>query len=171
MGAARILALALASTEPELIDLAERFHRASGWSESADAIDFWLERHPDNFTSVQHFRYDVARDVLEFKREDIIELHVSAPSHCQKDIDRYFDNGYDDFDGCTDEAAVEERAWLLGRQFGCVVAESFSVGNEFELGMSEAILDRIEAIKREIVEIYPQLFVERSLEWVRALRK
>lgn len=159
----RIYHLARLSSEPELLDLAGRFHRAEHWTERADGIRFTLERHPDGYTSVQSFRYNATRDVLEFLGEEVTELHVSAKGYCRQDVERYFDNGCDsvDFYDCSDTAELEKRAWSLGRQFGDAVAESFSVGGDLE--MSQAIMDRIEAIRREIVDVYPEIFVDTAV--------
>ena len=148
-------------------ELAQRLHRIEGCRLDGDVLSFELERHPDQWTSLQRFSFDVRTGKLQFINEKIVELHVSAESFINGDFENYFEAvGLDDFDSCQDIAAVAAEATKLAQDYLAAMGEDWPFASEAIENASSKIRAQWDEVRRQVREEYIDAFAARAcLEW------
>lgn len=164
-----LLAEAVQKKSPAFDDLASRLRRVENCQFDDKVLRFDLERHPDDWTSVQHYSFDVVTQRLETSDEEIIELNIGPRTLVARDLDAYFDAvGLMDFEGCESIEALENRARDLASGFLPSVVEGWSCP-EAVLCSSPEIQAGWEKVSQEAAELYVDAFVRRVVrEWARS---
>ena len=150
---------------PGFEDVGERLHRITECRLNGRVLTFTLERHPDDWTSVQRFRFNTENDELTFLGEEVIELLITGESLVTKELNKCFEAaGMSDFHGCSTEAEIRQRAQELAHEFLQSLSEEWSDRPEEVENSADEIRQEWDKARLDACEIYPDAFVRRAVQ-------
>jgi hypothetical protein len=148
--------------EPQ--DVYKRMLRIGYKRMEGNCLLFDLERHPRNWTSIQHYRFDIHSGKVKLISEEVVELKVTGDSLVEDDLSRFFGEGNMGylFDECGTVEEVRKMAAEMVSGFMDSLEDQWSCPQGLA-NSPEEICHLWEKASIDALEKYPDAFVQEAI--------